>query len=304
MMVNGTVYPTVTLEPKQYRFRILNAAHDRFLNLQLYLADSAVPVPTNCIFPGCVPNTEVRMVPAATTPGFPETWPVDGREGGVPDPAFRGPAWIQIGTEAGFLAAPVLLLNHPIQWNTDPTMFNVGNVLQQNDGGGALFLGSAERADVIVDFSQFAGQTLILYNDAPAPWPALDPHYDHYTGAPDRTDMGGAPTIPVGRAPNIRTIMQIKVSGSGGAAFPDAYNPTTLANLQAAFASTSASPGAFEIGQDPIIVGQSLQCHLRHNVSIDLSLMGNFADRGRLHKLQGCRRQYRHQFPNEEEGDP
>ena len=257
MMVNGTVYPTVTLEPKQYRFRILNAAHDRFLNLQLYLADSAVPVPTNCIFPGCVPNTEVRMVPAATTPGFPETWPVDGREGGVPDPAFRGPAWIQIGTEAGFLAAPVLLLNHPIQWNTDPTMFNVGNVLQQNDGGGALFLGSAERADVIVDFSQFAGQTLILYNDAPAPWPALDPHYDHYTGAPDRQDMGGAPTIPVGRAPNIRTIMQIKVSGSGGAAFPDAYNPTTLANLQAAFASTSASPGAFEIGQDPIIVGQS-----------------------------------------------
>jgi hypothetical protein len=38
MMVNGTVYPTVTLGPQEYRFRILNASHDRFLNLQLYRA--------------------------------------------------------------------------------------------------------------------------------------------------------------------------------------------------------------------------------------------------------------------------
>ena len=41
-MVNGTAYPTVTVEPKQYRFRILNAAHDRFLNLQLYRASAIV----------------------------------------------------------------------------------------------------------------------------------------------------------------------------------------------------------------------------------------------------------------------
>ena len=37
MMVNGTVYPYLVVEPKAYRFRILNAANDRFLNLQLYL---------------------------------------------------------------------------------------------------------------------------------------------------------------------------------------------------------------------------------------------------------------------------
>ena len=37
MMVNGTVFPYVVVEPKAYRFRILNAANDRFLNLQLYL---------------------------------------------------------------------------------------------------------------------------------------------------------------------------------------------------------------------------------------------------------------------------
>ena len=81
-------------------------------------------------------------------------------------------------------------------------------------GGGTLFLGPAERADVIVDFTNFAGQTLILYNDAPTAFPALDPHYDYYTGAPDRTDIGGyAIAIPPGVGPNIRTVMQITVAG-------------------------------------------------------------------------------------------
>ena len=40
-LVNGTVYPTVTIEPKSYRFRILNAANDRFFNLSLYVADAS-----------------------------------------------------------------------------------------------------------------------------------------------------------------------------------------------------------------------------------------------------------------------
>ena len=38
-IVNGIAYPTVTLEPKSYRFRILNAANDRFFNFQWYVAD-------------------------------------------------------------------------------------------------------------------------------------------------------------------------------------------------------------------------------------------------------------------------
>lgn len=252
-VINGTAYPTLTVDPQQYRFRILNAAHDRFWNLQMYVADSTV-LP-GC--PTCAPDTEVRMVPAITTLGFPEDWPVDNREGGVPDPATRGPAMIQIGTEGGFLPAPVLLPNQPINWNIDPTTFTAGLVLQQNQGGGTLMLGPAERADVIVDFSQFAGKTLILYNDAPAPWPALDPHYDYYTGAPDNRAMGGANTTPVGYGPNTRTIMQIKVSGSGGAAPPDGYNAATLTSLQTAFASTSTTKGVFASGQEPIIVGQT-----------------------------------------------
>ena len=57
--------------------------------------------------------------------------------------------------------------NQPVAWNLDPTTFNFGNVSDH-----ALLLGPAERADVIVDFSQYAGQTLILYNDAPAAFPA------------------------------------------------------------------------------------------------------------------------------------
>ena len=38
-IVNGTAYPTTTVDPKAYRYRILNAANDRFWNLQWYVAD-------------------------------------------------------------------------------------------------------------------------------------------------------------------------------------------------------------------------------------------------------------------------
>ena len=135
----------------------------------------------------------------------------------MPDPATRGPAIVQIGTEGGYLPAPVVLPNRPIKWNTDPTTFNAGNVLHQNQGGGTLILGPAERADIIVDFTNFAGKTLILYNDSPAPFPALDPHYDYYTNAPVRSDIGGAPeaysgagiSTPAGYGPNVRTLMKI-----------------------------------------------------------------------------------------------
>ena len=133
-------------------------------------------------------------------------------------------------------------------------MFNVGNVLSQRDGGGTLFLGPAERADVIVDFSSFAGQTLILYNDAPTAFPALDPHYDYYTGAPDRTDIGGYKAIPPGVGPNIRTVMQIVVSGTPTTPVPDGYNATRFNTLTTAFAG---STGVFQSSQDPIVVGQT-----------------------------------------------
>ena len=39
-LVNGTAYPVLSVQPKSYRLRILNAANDRFFNLQMYVADA------------------------------------------------------------------------------------------------------------------------------------------------------------------------------------------------------------------------------------------------------------------------
>lgn len=235
-IVNGTAFPTLEVEPKYYRFRILNAANDRFWNLQLYEADPAVVADDGRT------NTEVKMVPASVcVEGLPENWPTDGREGGVPDPATVGPDWIQIGTEGGFLPAPAVVPNQPITWNGDPTTFNFGNVSDHS-----LLLGPAERADVIVDFSAYAGKTLILYNDAPAAFPALDPRYDYYTGAPDLSETGGHWGPQAGYGPNTRTIMQIKVADTTPAP------PFHLDTLKEIWAQ-----GVFALSQDPIIVGQS-----------------------------------------------
>jgi FtsP/CotA-like multicopper oxidase with cupredoxin domain len=197
-VVNGTAYPYLEVDPKAYRFRILNAANDRFWNLQLYVADPDVVTPDGRT------NTEVRMVPD-TGPFFPA------REMGIPDPAMAGPQMIQIGNEGGFLPTPVVLPNQPISWNMDQATFNFGNV-----NGGNLILGPAERADVIIDFSAYAGQTIILYNDSPAPFPAWAPQFDYFTGAPDNTDTGGSPGTLPGYGPNTRTIMQIKVAPAAG----------------------------------------------------------------------------------------
>jgi len=239
-VINGVAYPYLEVQPKAYRFRILNAADDRFWNLQLYVADNTTVTADGRMY------TEVKMVPAVLTPGFPDGWPTDGREGGVPDPATIGPSFIQIGTEGGFLPAPVVLPMQPVDWNRDMGTFDFGIVNKYT-----LFIAPAERADVIVDFSQFAGKTLILYNDSPAPVPASDPRLDYYTGNPDQTDMGGAPSTVPGYGPNTRTIMQIRVANTTPAA------PFNMTALNAAFASNATSKGAFAASQNDIIVPQA-----------------------------------------------
>ncbi len=239
VMVNGTVYPYLDVEPKTYRFRILNVCNDRFMNLQMYLADPAAPAIDGRTL------TEVKMVPAIAAPGFPAKWPIDGRPGGVPDPAMMGPNWVQIGTEGGFLPAPVVVPNQPVTWNTNATNFNFGNVVDHS-----LLLGPAERADVLVDFSAFAGQTIILYNDAPAAFPALDPRYDYYTGMVDQTTSGGTPPTQPGFAPNTRTVMQIRVGGTA----TGPVVPLNMAALNLAFQKSGAKNGVFEVSQPPIIV--------------------------------------------------
>ncbi len=88
MLVNGKVWPFLNVEPRLYRFRILNGCNARILSLDI---------------------------------GGPKFW--------------------QIGAEGGMWDIPV-----PVK---------------------QLVLAPAERADVIVDFTRFAGQTLVMKNHKP-----------------------------------------------------------------------------------------------------------------------------------------
>ena len=99
-LVNGKVWPYLEVEPRKYRFRILNGSNSRFYRLRL--------------------DSEQDFV--------------------------------QIGTDGGFLEHPVTITNLE-----------------------GLLLAPAERADVIIDFSNYANQNIILTNDAPTPFPDGDP---------------------------------------------------------------------------------------------------------------------------------
>ena len=224
-VVNGTAYPYLKVQRKAYRFRILNASNDRTYNLQLYYAKSNGPMwnPDGTL--NDANAGEVPMVPAVKTAGYPATWPTDGRDGGVPDPAATGPEMIQIGNDGGMLPAPVVLPNQPVNYDYNRRSITVLNVTTHT-----LLLGPAERADVVVDFSQVpAGAKLILYNDAPAPMPAFDSRYDYYTGDEDQTAEGGAPTTQPGYGPDTRTIMQFDVQpGTPAPAFDVAKLRTQL----------------------------------------------------------------------------
>jgi spore coat protein A len=92
IVVNGKSWPYLNVEPRKYRFRIVDGANARFFNLTI---------------PG------VRM-------------------------------WI-IGTDGG-------LLDKPVEVDT-------------------IFVAPGERVGVIVDFSSVAGQSVIMTNDAPGPFP-------------------------------------------------------------------------------------------------------------------------------------
>ena len=210
-LVNGTAYPYVEVPAGPVRFRVLNANNDRALNLQLYQAfdkagfhfgtGATDPSTATQACTSLLSCTEVKMVSVSVNPPnqFADT------ASGIPDPATAGPPWIQIGTEGGFMPAPVVVPQQPIGFNMNTGQFNFSIVNQHS-----LYLLPAERADVIVDFTGKSG-TYILYNDAPAPVPAGAAVYDYYTGDGDQTGSGGAPNTLPGYGPNTRTIMQIRI---------------------------------------------------------------------------------------------
>jgi FtsP/CotA-like multicopper oxidase with cupredoxin domain len=257
-IVNGTAYPTLTVDPKAYRFRILSAGNDRMLNLNWFVAvdansinaadptshvaaDGVTPLnPTVCdgtqsatancsevdmvrfVSPNGILSTTYAcpasgwtQVSASSPVSFPcaggplgSGWgSADNRAGGVPNPANMGPAFYQIGNEGGFFGSAHKIDNTILNFEYNKRSVTVLNVLEHG-----LFLGSAERADTVVDFSAYAGKTLILYNDSPAPVPAGDPRIDYYTGVGDQTGSGGAINTLPGYGPNTRTIMQVKVN--------------------------------------------------------------------------------------------
>ncbi len=270
MMVNGVAFPTVNVEPRAYRLQILNAANDRFVNLGIYKAD---PLQVRA-GDGAI-NTEVLAGPnfgdqptahpgnvfadnpanAAFTP-----WPTDGRW--APLPSEMGPPFIQIGNEGGML--PKWVEQDPIPANFDYNRRSVTvlNTSQDNDVTQGcypkchgLYMGPAERADVIVDFSKYAGQTLIVYNDQPAPNPGFDPRIDYFAGNdPGNAGnyvTGGAPNVQIGYAPNTRTIMQFVVGTSVSAPI-DYMNAATLNSTTGFY---EYNPLALGVGR---VVGQDV----------------------------------------------
>lgn len=286
-VVNGVAYPVMHVAPAAYRFKILSAGNDRSWNLSWFVADStqnntevamvpaappgagsAIPL-CSSINPVAVPALGLGLatalldnngnplngtgLPAGCWPNYgplagipaPQTmWAADGRAGGAPDPRNAGPAWIQIGSEGGLLPAPVVIPPTPVNYEQNTRSITITNVAVHG-----LWLGPAERADVIVDFSKFAGKTLILYNDAPTPVPAFDSRVDYFTGDGDQTSIGGSPNTQPGYGPNTRTIMQVVVDQTA----PNTQ-PFSLPALKAAFASSSTTQGVFAQTQPTPIV--------------------------------------------------
>jgi spore coat protein A len=97
IMVNGKVWPYLEVEPRKYRFRIINGSNSRFYRMRL----------------------------SSDQPFY------------------------QIGTDGGLLEAPIITKE--------------------------ILLAPAERADIIIDFSKFWGQNIVITNDAPSPFPRGNP---------------------------------------------------------------------------------------------------------------------------------
>ena len=234
MLVNGAPYPTVTVDPARLRLRVLNICQARFLNLQMYVKNTSTD--------GITPDGD----------GNPTN----------PD----GPAFIQIGTEGGLLPNPVAFAktvngkpvnsNRVIKYEASPGTPTDGNAKDYN-----LLMGPAERADLIIDFSPFQGQTIILYNDAPAPFPGGDDGNDY---RPSGTGAG----------PDTRIVMQFVVR-SGSAPSGNKDFAATLTALK------TALPKAYNDSQP-----NDLKIH-KNDPPVIKSLNEDFDEYGRLRQRLG-----------------
>ena len=282
MVVNGILFPIMHVANKVYRLQILNGSNDRTMSLSLFYAKTD---PTNANYvpnlndpfnkgcttggkttlwtnpatdktPNCGDAGEVAMVPAikdtplTPSPGtaglvYPDQLQQQ-QDGLVPDMRTAGPDFVELASEGGILPDAAIFPATPVGYEFNNQSITLGNVKEH-----ALILGPAQRADVLVDLTNVpAGATLILYNDAPAPFPGWDPRWYYQTGHADQTSTGGAPTILPGYAPNTQTIMQIKVDQAGTS--PSIYDAS--GNLTAPL--VTAIHNDYKASQDAPVVPQ------------------------------------------------
>jgi spore coat protein A len=192
MLVNGTTFPQTDVQARRYRLRILNACNARFLNLQLYIADDSA----NSI--------------TLDKKGHPANKP-------FVNVATGGMSFLQIGTEGGFLPKPTIVPSNqpmtfvntaidPVTGQTDPSKIHA-----------SLLMAPAERTDVIVDFSGAKpGTQVILYTDAPAPFPSGDDRNDYFPGFNCGNGLFGIGNpvncnTTAGFGPNTRVLMRFNV---------------------------------------------------------------------------------------------
>jgi len=190
MLVNGTVFPEAQVEARRYRLRFLNACNARFLNLQLYVDDGSPN--------GITLNRD----------GTPKNDP-------FVNAATQDASFLQIGTEAGFMVHPVKTpSNKALLFRTLPDS-NTGQIAPSQIQK-SLLIAPAERPDTIVDFSNYKGKSIILYSDAPAPFPSGDDRNDYFPGWNVGTGNFGVGnpvngTTQNGFGPNTRILMRFKV---------------------------------------------------------------------------------------------
>ncbi len=268
MLVNGTASPSLAVEPRRYRFRLLNACNARFLNLQLYIHNGTA--------------TGITLDPVT---GYPTNTPFTNKATGAA-------SWFVMGNECGFLRnTTAIASNKPLNGADFPFT---------NPASTSLLLGSAFRPDVIVDFGNYpVGTKVVLYNDCPAPFPGGDPRNDYFPGYSNGNTVNKNGTA-AGVARNTRCIMQFVVSKGTSNMNPDNLLKITVGqNLQ-----TTAS-GAGKVWSDtPLITQQSEAAPVTYNIvgtplnwtSIDgvtinkfknLSLNEVFDDFGRLEQRLG-----------------
>lgn len=174
MTVNGKSWPFFEVQPRRYRFRVLNGSNARFLQMQL-----SQETQVNGRFTGIASIfTDTANPPV-----------------GIPGP----PIW-QIGSDGGFLNNPV---------NVDIVNPNVPTTGDPNSPH--LFMAPAERSDVIVDFSGLAGKRFVLTNIAVAPYPGGGVVTESVLPAPaQQGPTAGHPNLP-GPYETTTQIMEFRV---------------------------------------------------------------------------------------------